>query len=158
MPAPGEGLDLFTEQLDSGSALGSFGISVSEDGFVSYEFHDGSDEETKANPDATALPASMSRRPEAIVLFSGRIAYPHVTIRTWACAPFRIHRAVRVNKEVLRVIGHTATRCRTEVRRRESTERLTSADRVGGQSVGRVVLVDTRAGSRVAAKLLHVIA
>ena len=41
VPSPGEGLDIFTEQTEAGSAPGSFGIWVSENGIVSYEFHDG---------------------------------------------------------------------------------------------------------------------
>lgn len=41
VPSSGEGLDIFTEQIAPDSAPpGSFGIFVSADGIVSYEFHD----------------------------------------------------------------------------------------------------------------------
>lgn len=39
VPAPGAGVDLFVEPLPSADPPGSFGISVSEVGTVSYEFH-----------------------------------------------------------------------------------------------------------------------
>ena len=68
-----------------------------------------SDGESSNEPDASANPSHAptdqgdtsraNRRPQAVVLFSGRIAYPHLAVTTWStCPSVGIERVVRVNE------------------------------------------------------------
>ena len=68
----------------------------------------------------------QGRQPQAYVLASGRIAYPHVGLTTWSTCAFEIESVRRVSDSLMRVVGQeSTTNCSTQVKRRVVSERLT---------------------------------
>ena len=114
---------------------------------------------TTADAGGQDPPAYDDRRPRAVVLFSGRIAFPHVTLRTWSRGAFEIERVRRIDASTMRVLGRERTEgCSARPVRRLSSERLTRAHRDGGELVTRVVVVSREPAYVVQAVVQHVVA
>jgi len=92
--------------------------------------------------DASENADFQGRRPKVWVVFSGRIAYPNVSLTTWSTCAFEIERVYRVDESTMRVVGRESdTKCSSRVRRWIVSERLTKRHAHGGEVVDRVVVV-----------------
>ena len=102
----------------------------------------------------TSSTGTQGRAPVAVVLFSGRIAYPHVSLTTWGACPFIIERVQRLDRSLLVVVGREAdSGCETEGTRHRVTERLTRVHATGGEHVERVLVVSRDPGYRLEARV-----
>lgn len=110
-----------------------------------------------ASPDGDAK-GTTERPPVAIVLWSGRIAYPLLSLRTWGTCWFEVRRVVRVNVMTLRVVGRETDDCASQAKRHVTSARLTKAHANGGKDIARVVVVSKHPAYRVDAQVPHAIA
>ena len=95
-----------------------------------------------------------SRRPVAIVLFSGRVAFPHVTLTTWGACPFVIERVRRVDRSTLLVVGRESkSGCEPTHTRHVTTKRLKRMHATGGETIDRVTVVGELPSYRVEARV-----
>jgi hypothetical protein len=100
-----------------------------------------------------------TRTPAATVLWSGRIAYPHITLTTWGKCPFIIERVHRVEVGVLRVVGREAsTGCEEQSTRHSVTHRLTRKLRAGPGFEKQIIVESEQPEYRVDAHVRRVIA
>lgn len=125
-----------------------------------------------SSPDPAASPAQQPpsnptdpsksagpRAPVATVLWSGKIAYPHITLTTWGHCPFIIEDVERVKVGVLRVVGREAsTGCDEGGRRHSVTYRLDRKLRAGPEFEKQVTVVSQQPEYQVDAQVRRIIA
>lgn len=100
-----------------------------------------------------------SRAPVALVLFSGRIAYPHITLTTWDTCPFVIERVERVRVGVLRVFGQeSSTACSRHAKRHTVSKRLPIRLKAGSDFEKKVIVVSEHPEYEVEAVVRRAIA
>ena len=107
----------------------------------------------------TSLKGTQGRAPDAVVLFNGRIAYPHLTLTTWGLCPFIIERVQRRDRSTLIVFGRDAQfGCEAAETRHRVTKRLTRLNAGGGENVDQVTVVSRDPEYRVEAHMTPVLA
>lgn len=100
-----------------------------------------------------------SRAPVALVLFSGKIAFPHITLTTRGTCPFVIERVERVKVGVLRVFGHESTTdCSQHVQRHTVSKRLPAGLKAGSDFEKKVIVVSEQPEYEVEAVVRRAIA
>lgn len=119
-----------------------------------------SDAPSERVSESTASPTEVnSRAPVALVLFSGRIAYPHITLTTRSTCPFVIERVERVKVGVLRVFGQESrTGCSQHVKRHTVSKRLPIGLKAGSDFEKKVIVVSERPKYEVEAVVRRAIA
>ena len=100
----------------------------------------------------------MVRDPVAAVFWRGKIAYPLITLTTWASCPFVIERVERVEVGVLRVVGRQATtRCADRPRRHTVSHRLSPSLRAGPGFEKRIIVESQSPPQEVDARVRRVL-
>jgi hypothetical protein len=110
--------------------------------------------------ESTAPPGDADRRtPVATVLFSGRIAFPNITLTTWGTCPFVIDRVRRLDPSTMLVYGNESkSACESTDSRHVATKRPKGTHAIGGEDVERVIVVSEQPSYGVEARVRRVVA